>query len=112
MTDLHAEIMNLPVNRDAMAEMDINMRVAYKEGHRDARHAAAELAVRHSASLADAQAEIARLRGALKVCQQALAKIHEAESETFDDELQENVQVAMDDEEMIEIARQALESTL
>lgn len=65
-----------------------------------------------TASLADAQAEIARLRGALKVCQQALAKIHEAESETFDDDLQQNVQVAMDDEEMIEIARQALESTL
>jgi hypothetical protein len=35
-TDLHAAIMNLPAKRDSLE---------YKEGHRDARHAAAELAM-------------------------------------------------------------------
>lgn len=40
--DLHAQIMNLPV-RDEALPAEINTRLAYKRGHRDARHAAAEL---------------------------------------------------------------------
>lgn len=41
--DLHDEIMNLPCG-PAYAPLRINQRLAYKIGHRDARHAAAELA--------------------------------------------------------------------
>ncbi len=39
--DLHNEIMNLPCK--VPADYDIKQRLAYKVGHRDARHAAAEL---------------------------------------------------------------------
>jgi len=56
--DLHGRIMNLncvPDNMDA----DPKERLAYKVGHRDARHAAAELALA-------ATAEIERLRAALR----------------------------------------------
>lgn len=42
MSDLHNTIMNLPCA--APKEYDINQRLAYQAGHRDARHAAADLA--------------------------------------------------------------------
>ena len=56
--NLHGQIMNLqckPANMDA----EPNQKLAYKVGHRDARHAAAELALK-------ADAEIERLRKALQ----------------------------------------------
>jgi hypothetical protein len=40
---LHGAIMNLPCCGDKAAESSINHELAYKMGHRDARHAAAEL---------------------------------------------------------------------
>lgn len=42
MADLHDDIMRLP--HDLSDDMDIGERHAYRKGHRDARHAAAELA--------------------------------------------------------------------
>ena len=41
--DLHGKIMNLPTTRDAENAEYSNRREAYMNGHRDARHAAAEL---------------------------------------------------------------------
>ena len=43
--DLHDAIMNLPQNKAAMQHMTPGERLAYRVGHRDARHAAAELAL-------------------------------------------------------------------
>lgn len=61
---------------------------------------------RSDASLADAQAEIARLRGALE-------KISTAETTVFDaDDTREMVIVAMDEEEMQKIASDALREEL
>jgi len=54
--DYHGRIMNIADGRDGFADMDVVR--AYKSGHRDARHAAAEIAN-------EADAEIARLRDAL-----------------------------------------------
>lgn len=48
-TDLHAAIMNIPVNKAKLEHLGINERLQYKIGHRDARHDAAELAVAHAA---------------------------------------------------------------
>lgn len=57
--DLHSEVMNIPVPRD-FDYSDFHSKVhAYKSGHRDARHAAAELALK-----ADARIEV--LEQALK----------------------------------------------
>ena len=55
MSDYHARIMNIPANGK---EMDST---AYRMGHRDARHAAAEIAL-------EAENEVERLREALRVC--------------------------------------------
>lgn len=43
--DLHGEIINIPVNNHQYDSMRDRERLAYKIGHRDARHAAAELAI-------------------------------------------------------------------
>jgi len=42
--NLHDEIMNLPVGKSFPEKEPLESRILYKEGHRDARHAAAELA--------------------------------------------------------------------
>ena len=55
-TDLHAAIMNIPVNKAKLEHLGINERLQYKIGHRDARHDAAELAVAHAAPQAQADA--------------------------------------------------------
>ena len=47
-TDLHGAVMNLQASKDAIEPFDINRRLAYKMGHRDARHAAAELIALHA----------------------------------------------------------------
>ena len=55
--DLHDLIMNLPCAKGPYSESGINARLAYKTGHRDARHAAAELATaRESALVAERDA--------------------------------------------------------
>lgn len=59
MSDLHAAIMNLPCKHGDWSGENGNM--AYKIGHRDARHAAAELASEYAASHQ-------RLKEALWVC--------------------------------------------
>ncbi len=55
-TDLHAAIMNIPVNKAKLEHLGINERLQYKIGHRDARHDAAELAVVHASPQAQADA--------------------------------------------------------
>lgn len=57
LNNLHAAIMNLPCKPPALAKSaEVH---AYQYGHRDARHAAAELALAHDA-------EVTRLRDALR----------------------------------------------
>lgn len=58
MNDLHAAIMNLPNGKSfADFEESITQRIAYKAGHRDARHAAAELVSAALAAQPEAKAE-------------------------------------------------------
>lgn len=59
--DCHGRIMNIECNTTQIVRLKISRtEIAYKYGHRDARHAAAEIAL-------EAQAEIARLREVLSV---------------------------------------------
>lgn len=68
MSDLHNEIMNLQIGgkgtsiaREALTDSG-GVHIAYKIGHRDARHAAAELAAayeNHHAELVEALREVA-----------------------------------------------------
>jgi len=63
--DLHGQIMNLacvPANMDA----EPNQRLAYKVGHRDARHAAAELALKADACIDALRAALIELRDRIK----------------------------------------------
>jgi len=53
--DLHDAIMNLPCKRTMSHFATRDMMIAYKEGHRDARHAAAELALGAEVAPAGAQ---------------------------------------------------------
>ena len=58
MSDLHGEIMNIPCDPSRAPVAGVNAELAYKYGHRDARHAAAELAAAHGAERAQpAEAE-------------------------------------------------------
>lgn len=50
---LHAAIMNLPCDNEATDAEYPSQRYAYKAGHRDARHAAAELANEAAARIAE-----------------------------------------------------------
>lgn len=64
--DYHGRIMNIAasletIERHLLARPD----TAYRIGHRDARHAAAEIALEADAKLAAKEAKIARLREAL-----------------------------------------------
>lgn len=43
--DLHSQIMNMNCDPPVNMEAEPNQRLAYKTGHRDARHEAAELAL-------------------------------------------------------------------
>lgn len=47
--DLHSEIMNIKVDDDH--ELDHDAYISYKLGHRDARHAAAELSLKADARI-------------------------------------------------------------
>ena len=65
--DYHGRIMNIEVDVASMAAAGKprSLRFAFKAGHRDARHAAAEIANEADATIAAKAAEIARLREAL-----------------------------------------------
>lgn len=43
--NIHNQIMNIPVDNSQHDDMSDRERIAYKLGHRDARHAAAEMAL-------------------------------------------------------------------
>ena len=69
MTDLHRDIMNISCHQDRPFYDQVTAG-AYRAGHRDARHAAAELALSAQRRLEAADA----LEGALR----AILKLHEA----------------------------------
>lgn len=52
--NLHDQIINLPCKREDWEFRNVFERQTYKEGHRDARHAAAELALQAEQRLIDA----------------------------------------------------------
>jgi len=56
--DLHNAIMNLPCKMGRAVEMNGATKQAYKEGHRDARHAAAELAAAAESATSPAPAVV------------------------------------------------------
>ncbi len=81
--DLTAAIFKLRVRPPLT--LDVNsrgVRLAYRTGHRDARHAAAELAAIWQARIEQQAAEIARLRGGL---QAALALMPDDEGPEVED---------------------------
>lgn len=55
--DLHAEIMNIPARAVAADEYDHKLQ-AYKCGHRDARHDAAELALKAQARIEELEEDL------------------------------------------------------
>lgn len=66
--DLHAEIINLQC--PFQEQMTDRERMAHKTGHRDARHAAAELAIKAAAEQERQQAVIAEARKIIvELCQ-------------------------------------------
>jgi len=62
---LHDQIMNLPCKPENM-DSEPNQRLAYKVGHRDARHAAAELAQAQDATIRALLADLERAEKALR----------------------------------------------
>jgi len=62
--DLHGQIMNMTESR-RQHDLYANTVVAYLCGHRDARHAAAELALKTVAAIDAMQAQIDSMRSAL-----------------------------------------------
>jgi hypothetical protein len=58
--DLHGQIMNLPFQRPADVAWTVAEEQAAKLGHRDARHAAAELANEHTKLLEDFRSEVVK----------------------------------------------------
>jgi len=74
---LHDQIMNLACNPENM-DSEPNQRLAYKVGHRDARHAAAEIAASQAAAIS---ALLADLDAAVKerdAAENALSKLYAA----------------------------------
>lgn len=53
---LHNEIMNLPCGSKDMAKFAPSEHLAYKVGHRDARHAAAELSLKYEQEIENLRA--------------------------------------------------------
>lgn len=78
--DYHARMMNIAAVPDFL--LPIGGESAYKTGHRDARHAAAEIALEANAEIARLTAERDRLKGALAFTQGPLAA-----QEAFEDGL-------------------------
>ena len=77
MMNLHNLIMNIPC---VSASSGSTKKANYNEGHRDARHAAAELAL-------TADAEIVKLRKALQFAQSGFALAYGAASKNLTDEV-------------------------
>ena len=69
---LHNEIMNLPCDPSHANDEFADRRFAYKFGHRDARHAAADLALKADAEIAQLKAERDALEEQLRTTIQAL----------------------------------------
>jgi hypothetical protein len=61
--ELHSEIMNIPVDQDKLdaAVQDRHWTAIYKFGHRDARHAAAELSLKAEARIEELEEMLSRL---------------------------------------------------
>lgn len=56
--NLHGEIMNLPLGAGAPETRSSESYIAYRNGHRDARHAAAELAIRAEIAIEELEAKL------------------------------------------------------
>lgn len=66
MSDLHAQIMNIPCDRPDTSAMGKN--TAYKLGHRDARHAAAEMALSSATPTLSAAMQLPEVRTLVEMC--------------------------------------------
>ena len=62
MSNLHGDIMNIQVDKSKVSTDNINSDLAYKFGHRDARHAAAELAIPVDSTIAQIREALERYR--------------------------------------------------
>lgn len=63
--NLHNEIMNIPVDQEKLdaAVQDRHWTAIYKFGHRDARHAAAELSLKAEARIEELESLLGQARG-------------------------------------------------
>lgn len=64
--NLHNEVMNIPVPNDFDYTNFPNKVYAYKSGHRDARHAAAELSLKAEARIEQLEDEVDKLKRDVK----------------------------------------------
>lgn len=71
---LHNQIMNLHCVEENMEPRGTEERLAYKVGHRDARHAAAELANAQDATIRSILADLERAEKALNVARAYIAR--------------------------------------
>lgn len=69
---LYGDIMNIPTSANA-EQMPEALRLAYKYGHRDARHIAAEMVLRHERAL---EVAYGALSGLYRYDQQARDALH------------------------------------
>lgn len=60
--NLHNEIMNIPVKHQRVDFQDQGFYLMYKEGHRDARHAAAELSLKAEARIEELEEELKKAK--------------------------------------------------
>lgn len=61
--NLHNEIMNIQIDKDLLTVYDRFTLAAYKVGHRDARHDAAELSLKAEAYIASLEYYIRKMAG-------------------------------------------------
>ncbi|MBP5120970.1 hypothetical protein [Pseudomonas protegens] len=82
MSELHGLIMNVRVPSDIQYDLFESKILAYKHGHKDARHAAAELSLDASRLIEDLKAELAGLRTGFDAQNEVIAGL-KAEVERF-----------------------------
>lgn len=78
--NLHNEIMNIPAKHQRVVFQDQGFYLMYKEGHRDARHAAAELSLKADArieELEEALKELYIASGPVANCAYNVGQLHE-----------------------------------
>ena len=90
MGNYHGEIMSIPTRPDAaiedqlQARTDTDLVMAYKMGHRDARHAAAEIAIEADRRIAELEAQLATANERIAELEAVFGEFGEADGKCKD----------------------------